>query len=141
VDAGKSAGRAQGVQVPDAWFLLRARWIARLAERCAAAEPCTRGAVLFAEQSSAAQAAAADRSRWAALGVAESPEPAARAMPSPGALQTREVQRQLPEAGLRDAAELRQAARRLELEEQLAAQLRPAVPQRAAEARALSLAE
>ena len=57
--AGKLAGRERDVQEQDASYLL-AHWFVRSERQDAGVELCTRGAVRFAEQSCAAQAAAAD---------------------------------------------------------------------------------
>lgn len=57
--AGKLAGREQGVQERDA-SCRRAHRFVPLVRQDAAAELCTRGAARSAEQSCAAQAAAAD---------------------------------------------------------------------------------
>jgi hypothetical protein len=62
-------------------------------------------------------------------------------MPSPAELLTLAARSQLLEAVSRDGAVQAQAARRLELEEQLAVPPLPAVPQGAAVPQALWLAE
>lgn len=58
-DAGRLAGRERGVREQDA-SCRRAHRLVLSAQRDAVAEPCTRGAARSAEQSYAAQAAAAD---------------------------------------------------------------------------------